>query len=248
MFFLLQRESGKDYNAVESAIIEDLLHSCKGIHEYVTMKTSDFYSEVDSFDIDYKPQLKDKSEFDSKYQDAIAIGEIRFVEKVLKIFHNIEHENSIEIPPCLREERFLKRKYSIVPVWEIPRKGRYFIKDASQQKVFSYNGELSDFIYDEMFEDPSYSSDASLRFNYDHLYQVSESVQVLSEYRVYVLGGKVETISHFAGDPYQLPDIELIKEAVSIYNKQENAPRSYSVDLMVTPRGTAITEVHNFMC
>ena len=34
MFFLLQRESGKDYNAVESAIIEDLLHSCKGIHEF----------------------------------------------------------------------------------------------------------------------------------------------------------------------------------------------------------------------
>lgn len=81
--------------------------------------------------------LKSAEEFPAEYSKAIAIGEISFVEKFLKVFHNIEHENAIEIPPCLREERFLKRKYSIVPVWEISRSGNYFIKDATQQKVFS---------------------------------------------------------------------------------------------------------------
>ena len=71
---------------------------------------------------------------------------------------------------------------------------------------------------------------------------------IQAEYRVYVLNGSVETISHFAGDPFQLPEKDLIREAVEIYNRQPDCPKSYSLDIMITPNGTAITEVHNFMC
>ena len=88
----------------------------------------------------------------------------------------------------------------------------------------------------------------SLRLDYEHLYQLSEIVDVLAEYRVYVLSGKVETISHFAGNPFKLPDVDMIKEAVEIYNQEPDCPKSYSVDIMVTPEGSAISEIHNFMC
>lgn len=247
MFFVIQKEDRNNYNVVEFAILTELLQMYKGSHEYITMKISDLYAEEDD-DFDITPKLKKADDFDPKLATAIAIGEIRFVEKFLKIFHGIEHEVAIEIPPCLRTDKFLKRKYSIVPAWEIPRKGTYFLKDATKQKTLSYRGELSVFLDDEMFEPKISEFDASVRIDYEHLYQVSEVVNVLSEYRIYVMDGIVETISHFAGDPYKLPDVDLIKEAVEIYGKEEDCPGSYSLDVMVTPKGTAITEVHNFMC
>lgn len=247
MFFVIQKEDRFNFDEVQFAIIESVLKNFKNVHRYAVMKESDFYKENDSFMGTNMP-LKSAEEFPEEYTKAIAIGEISFVEKFLKVFHNIEHENAIEIPPCLREESFLKRKYSIVPVWKIPRTGYYFIKDATQQKVFSYKGALEIFIMDEMFEAKTSEYDYSLRFNYEHFYQISEIVNVLAEYRAYILDRKLETISHFAGDPYQVLDIELVNEAISIYNKQKDCPGSYSIDLMITPRGTAITEIHNFMC
>lgn len=247
MFFVIQKEDIRNYNEVEFAILTELLRAYKREHEYITMRESDFY-EGNDFGNGFSQRLKTEEAFDPRLKNAIAIGEISFVEKFLKIFHSIEHEIAIEIPPCLRQERFLKRKYSIVPVWEIPRKGNYFIKDATQQKVFTYKGELEYFLFDEMFEPKQSEYDLSLRMDYEHLYQVSEIVTVLSEYRVYVFDGKVETISHFAGDPFRLPDVDLIRDAVEIYNKQPDRPKSYSIDVMITPKGTAITEVHNFMC
>lgn len=248
MFFVIQKEEGKNYNDVEFAILIELLNMYKSSHDYTTMKLSDLYTEDDEDDFIFIPKLKKADDFDPKLKDAIAIGEIRFVEKFLKIFHGIDYEISIEIPPCLRQDRFLKRKYSIVPAWNLPRKGNYFLKDATKQKAFSYKGELSYFLDDEMFKPKESVFDASVRIDNEHLYQVSEVVQVLAEYRVYVLDGNVETISHFAGNPYKLPDIELIKEAVEIYGKELDCPGSYSLDIMITPRGTAITEIHNFMC
>ncbi|MBR6382537.1 MAG: ATP-grasp domain-containing protein [Lachnospiraceae bacterium] len=247
MFFILQKEDRFNFDDIQFAIMESLLKSFKHQHEYVLMQESDLCSEDDSFN-GLERRLKDSSEFPDEYQKAIAIGEVSFVGKVLKIFHGIDNENAIEVPPCLREYRYLKRKYSIVPVWDIPREGRYFIKDATQQKVFSYKGELENFVYDEMFEPRTNEYDLSLRFDYEHLYQISEVVNVLAEYRAYILEGQLETVSHFSGDAYLLPDMELLKDAIRTYNKQPDCPKSYSIDLMITPEGTAITEVHNFMC
>ena len=165
----------------------------------------------------------------------------------LQIFKNIEFENASEVPPILRTDDFLKRKYSIVPVWDIPRTGSFFVKDATEQKKFSYKGELRYGITDEMFETAASEYDTSFRFDYEHLYQVSELVSILAEYRVYVLQGKINTMSVFAGNPLVFPDAELIREAVRLYAAEPDSPRSFSLDVMVTPRGTAITEVHNFI-
>lgn len=247
MFFIMQEDNYKNYRDPGYAIVMEMLHAYNDRHEFVTMKESDLYSDFTEDDYGFMPKLKRAEEFDSRLRDGIAIGQIDFVRKILQIFHGIENEISIEIPPCLRTAKFLKRDYSIVPVWEIPRSGQYFIKDATGQKEFSYIGELSEFLSDEMFEPKIIEYDTSFRFDYEHLYQVSEVVDVLSEYRVYVLSNEIFNISNFKGDPLLFPDIELIKEAVEIYSKQPDCPNSYSLDIMITPKGSAITEVHNFM-
>ena len=42
-------------------------------------------------------------------------------------------------------------------------------------------------------------------------------------------------------------DTNLVSQAEALLNKRPDSTRFYSLDIMVTPRGTAITEVHNFM-
>lgn len=245
MFFIIQKDK-IETDPVQDAIILDLLHRYRYEHEYEYMSIEDFYDEED---IIFSIQRRKKSaeDFEDKYRQAIPVGSISFVRTFLQIFKGIEYENAIEVPPILRTDRFLKRKYSIVPVWEIPRKGEFFVKDATEQKKFSYKGNLAIGITDEMFEPASSEFDSSIRFDYDHLYQVSEVVSILAEYRVYVLQGKINTMSVFAGNPLIFPDADMIQEAVRLYAAQPDSPRSFSLDVMVTPRGTAITEVHNFM-
>ena len=245
MFFIIQKDK-IETDLVQDAIILDLLHRYRYEHKYEFMSFEDFYKDED---IPFSSQRirKSSDDFDDKYQQAIPIGSINFVRTWLQIFKDIQNENAIEVPPILRTDRFLKRKYSIVPVWDIPRTGNFFIKDATEQKKFSYKGELQYGITEEMFEPATSEFNTSFRFDYNHLYQVSEVVSILAEYRVYVLQGKINTMSVFAGNPLVFPDADLIQEAVRLYAAQPDSPRSFSLDVMVTPRGTAITEVHNFM-
>ena len=117
----------------------------------------------------------------------IPVGSIQFVEKWLQRCHGIERINPIEVPKFLRGGRFVKRQYRIVPFEEVPRKGRYFIKDVSVLKKFSYTGEVSE-LFNGMYTnalDPT------------HMYQVSEIVNIESEYRVYIIDGNIEAICNY---------------------------------------------------
>ena len=247
MFFILQNEPvGRD--PVQNAIIQDVLDHNKFSHSYEYVSIMDFYKDDTDEDLfSMKKVLKTPEDFDERYREAIPIGTVRFVETYLRMFKGIERDNAIEIPPILRTDEFLKRKYSIVPRDSIPRQGCYFIKDATQQKVFSYKGELEYFLHDEMFRKKTNEFDTSIRLDPSHLYQVSEIVNILAEYRVYVLNREINSMCIFAGDPLIFPDADLVRKAVRLINGQPDSPRSYSLDLMITPRGTAVTEVHNFL-
>lgn len=247
MFFLIEKAKiARD--PVQDAILLDLLYRYRYEHEYEYLGIEDFYKEIEDAPYSLQRVRKSAEDFDDKYREAVPFGSIAFVKIYLQIFKGIDFEYAIEVPPVLRTDEFLKRKYSIVPVWDIPRKGSYFIKDATEQKVYSYKGNLEYGLHDEMFEGATSEFDTSVRFNYEHLYQVSEIVDIQAEYRVYVLQGSINTMTVYAGNPLIFPDAGLIRKAVSLYAAQPDSPRSFSLDVMVTPRGTAITEVHNFMC
>lgn len=246
MFFIIQNDAVVT-DKVQTAIITEIINRHKFEHSYELMRSTDFYKDADDYSFSSARVLKMPSDFDDRYKDAIPIGDVRFIEQYLQVFKGIERDNAIEVPKVLRTDEFLKRKYSIVSRDKLPRKGSFFIKDATQQKMFSYKGEVSDFLFDEMFEEKTDESDASVRLPADHLYQVSEIVNIRAEYRVYVLNRVINSMCLFAGDPLVFPDVDLIKKAVSLINTDPDTPQSYSLDLMITSRGTAITEVHNFL-
>lgn len=244
MFFVIQSDHTDD---IEVAIIKSILRQYRQSHSYVTMAASDFYvTEEDEETFQITTREKTADDFDDRFRTGIPLGNISFVERYLQIFYGVDHENAIEVPPILRSDKFLKRKYSIVPLEKVPRTGKFFLKDATRQKELKYAGDLSLYINDEMYNPPMHKNDFSIRFDKTHLYQVSELVNVFAEYRIYVLQGEINSNSFFAGNPLIFPDADLIHEAVELFSFQPDAPRSYSLDVMVNERGTSITEVHNF--
>ena len=234
MFFLIQEENNE--LSLDNIILLDLIKEEKYLHNYEIIKNDDFFDRNEN----NEKILKKKERFPIKYQEAIPLGTIEFTQNYFKIFYEIEKENPIEIPPILRTDEFLKRKYSIVTYNEIPKEGYYFIKDVSQLKVFSYDGDMRFFVRD----DEKYKSKYSLTLNKKHLYQVSEHVKILSEYRIFVINNEIYSINNYDGDVCLFPDIILIKKAITLWSFQPNCPKSYSLDVAITPQGTMILECH----
>lgn len=170
------------------------------------------------------------------------IGTILFVERCLQL-----HENPIEIPVYLRTDEFLKRDYRFVKWNEVPRTGRFFLKDASNLKKFgkivNADYEISDDLWNSKTED---HLDDTLILSKQSDYLVSSLFDVKSEYRVYVFDGSIEQIICYNGDCTLFPDMPLIKKGISIINANEKWLKSYTIDVMVGNEGTALIEIHNF--
>lgn len=241
MYFLLEKEKNK--YSLDNYILKELLDKEKYTHHYIYFSNDDFYKKTVNQNSEKNKILKNKNEFPKEMWNAIPLGTIKFTENYFKIFYDIEQENPIEIPPILRTDEFLKRKYSIVKGINIPKKGKYFLKDVSRLKVFSYEGEMEYFLFDSIFNEPK-ELDFALHLKRDNLYQVSEIVDILSEYRIFVIDNEIYSINNYNGDVTLFPDINLVKKAILLWSYQKDCPNSYSLDIAITPKGTIILECH----
>lgn len=76
-------------------------------------------------------------------------------------------------------------------------------------------------------------------------YQVSDIVDFLSEWRVFVFRNQVQHIANYAGDPLLFPDKDQILEMVDAM--RGSAPVAYTLDVGVIERGvTTVVECHRF--
>lgn len=223
--FLLQ----KDNNTleIEETLIRDVLNRNKYTHSYSIASIKD----IDNLSDD----------------NLVPIGTIEFVTKYLSKFDYCSHEVPVEIPKYLQTEEFLKRDYKICNWNEIPRHGKFFLKDVSELKTY---GSVTDTAYtdiDEVFNYKAESkSDYTLALNKEHLYQVSSLLSIDTEYRVYVIGHDIVAITAYEGSPVNLPDIKLLQKAIMMMQFNEKYLRSYTIDIAVGKFGTAILEIHNF--
>jgi hypothetical protein len=219
MFFLLQKLS-EDHNMfVDQTILKDLLKNSK--HDY---------EEIHFIDLkDPDGGLLWPSCFPERYRNAIPLGTIEFVNAYLNIFKNIDNMKPIEVPGCLRNQYFLKRNYGFYLGDNLPKCDYCFIKDASQLKGFSHIGNLSE-IKDNI--------------NPEHIYQISDVLNIKSEYRVYIINGRIYSIANYNGDVCMLPDMQLIQNANMRYSIEKDYPGSYTMDVGVGDFGTCILECH----
>lgn len=232
MYFLLQQEEKHQNLDLETFIVKDILDRNKVMDEYRFYAKNDLISKNGSCE-EQKPIIS-----------AIPVGTIDFVETWLKQFHKIDCINPIEVPTCLRKEEFLKRKYSIVKKESLPTKGQIFFKDVSRLKVFSGVISCETFFTDNIWECKKSTLNTSLHLNSSHLFQVSEVINILSEYRVYVQDNNIEAIANYNGDPCLLPDVKLLQKMVNIYSMQQDCPKAYTMDVAINEKGTLLLEIH----
>ena len=218
MNFVLQ-DANESHMKIENQIVKNLIQESYGIHDSIVLP------------LEMMILLCQKN---NNMLDYIPVGSLDFVSKWTELKTGRKGDQiPIEIPSFLQNEYFLKRDYKIISYDEIPDKGTYFIKDASVLKKYAYAGELS-------FVDKS-------SLCKDHLFALSEYVNILSEFRVYVIDGKIENICNYNGDCCIFPDSSVINDIVGEMKKNSEMPKSYTIDVMVTDKGTSIIEIHNFM-
>lgn len=182
-------------------------------------------------------ELSDRIDSNSleELKDIVPVGDLDFVELFLSKVYSINKMNPIEIPDILRSDEFLKRKYSIVTKENLPKDGYYFVKYVSRLKQFSYTG----------FIERLHNSPDANSFLKPGLYQVSEVIDIISEYRCFVHNDQIVGIHYYDGKSDIFPDINLIKVAIARYSTQDYCPRSYTIDIAITRhKDTCILEVH----
>ncbi len=76
--------------------------------------------------------------------------------------------------------------------------------------------------------------------------QVSQMIDIESEWRVFVFHGEIRHIANYAGDCLAFPSVDRIKEMVACY-QDAGAPVAYTLDVAVTSDGqTVVMECHRF--
>ena len=168
------------------------------------------------------------------FTNVIPIGTIPFINSWLEKYYN-KTMFAMEIPRCLWHSRFLHRTYGIVTKSGLPKFNRYFVKNLNHLKSGTFVGDMvkwwSSYSYD--YEDTDF-------------FVLSSELDILSEWRVYVIRKELVNMCHYDGDPLTFPNTTIIQQAINICNEDKYVPNSYTLDVAVTTSGTCLLEIHPF--
>lgn len=220
MLFILQDINESDAMAVEIAELRYELDNSSE-HSYIIAK-SRFFSQK-------------QKEVDLK--NAIPVGTIEFVQSYLRHVHGVEHMRPIEVPKELRLPKFLLRNYQILASENIPKNSFKFIKDASVLKQPIYIGSTDD-VPEDFYKKRVYCELPGGGFIDEpgHLYQVSDVLDIMAEYRVVVMDNKIIGIQFYDGNPVVMPnerEIKKIQEMVLRYSQSKTCPEAYGLDVAI---------------
>lgn len=187
-------------------------------------------------------KLKEQNNKIKNKTKTIPIGSVEFVVEWFKKLYNIEIK-PINIPHQLFTPSFLKRRcalWSKVELTSLGYKEKKFIKSTERFKSICglYDGQM-------------------IRSNVDlftdEYYLVSDKVNIIAEYRVFVFKGKIQDIRRYSGD-YDVflssNDIWEINQMIKALG--DKAPVSYTLDVGLKmnqnlhQRDLFIIEMHDF--
>lgn len=192
----------------------------------------------------------------------VPVGSLEFVGSFLENVKGSSYMKPIEIPDFLQKKEYLKREYKICKFKDLPKTGTYFIKDASFLKCGQPNMHFMPFINDTLFK----STDDWE----EHDYVCSEVLPIIdAEYRVLVNEDNIVGVQFYSGtkiieetdydfgfiSPYAgilcFPDGDMLESVIKDIKAFRVSggifPKSYTIDVAVTPRGTVLLELHNFV-
>lgn len=221
MIFVLQRES-TDLD-VDVLTLKEALKQQSIRHQYIELSLK----EMKDFNF--------KKLFGKNLNSIIPVGSLDFVREFLRVNYEISNMSAIEIPNELRLPHLLNREYALLDYRDVEAiQGAKFLKYASELKAFSYSGDI-----------PSFLKYNSLR---PGVYVVSEPIDILAEYRVFVHRDKIVGIQFYDGNPLILispENLRHIQETVVRYSVNKTRPKSYTLDIgVLDSNNISVIELH----
>jgi len=163
------------------------------------------------------------------HQHYIPIGSVEFVSSWFQRFYNHEPK-PVNIPDELNEPIFTKRPVingTHDDIDNLP-DGKWFVKSNDIIKGMA-----------EMFKiDDNHSWSIPMGE-----YQMSEYIDIQSEWRAFVYRGKLVGLQNYSGVFSKFPDVPSILHMINYY---KSAPVAYTLDVGVNDYGTFVIECHDF--
>lgn len=155
-----------------------------------------------------------------KHDNLVPVGSNEFVISFIKANYNLNPKPK-NIPFPLLDKRFTKRH--IFDGCEKDIQGTKFVK--SNEKIKSFT-EITDTA-------PK------------GLYQISEIIEIESEWRAFVFKNKLVGLQNYSGNFAMFPDVNAIEGMIDEY--KEFSPVAYTLDVGINLKdGTFVIEVHDF--
>jgi len=217
MKFLIQKINGRIVHDFSFVLLESIRY-----HKWLYGKSSIMYRFLNT--------KHDNTKFEFKFihRNYTPVGSVEFVMAFIKNFYN-KTPLPLNVPECL----FRYAGRNIINGTEKNVIGLKFIKSNDGIKVKKENGDDLTGIYDG-------STDTIPSGNY----QISDNVEIISEYRCFVFQNKLEGIHNYSGDFTIFPDVNTINAMIKTFSK--SSPIAYTLDIGVNNNGTFVIEVHDF--
>ena len=163
------------------------------------------------------------------HENYVPVGSVEFVLSWMKRF-GVPTPNPINIPDELNEPFYTYRPVingNHMDIEDLVH-GKWFVKSATNFKGFAEVLRIDD--------NHSWSIPAG------H-YQISQYVDIQSEWRAFVYNGKLVGLQNYSGGFSTFPDMRTISHMIHNY---KSAPVAYTLDVGVNDHETFIIEVHDF--
>jgi len=161
-----------------------------------------------------------ESETIDGYIGCVPVGSVEFVTEYTKHFFDIDLK-PINVPDILMDKQYSGRNIFNGTNKDI--KSKSFVKSMDKIKSFT---EITN-------EAPPGN------------YQISDFIEIESEYRCFVYKNELVGLQNYSGDFKLFPDIKKIEEMISVYS--ETSPSAYTLDVAILDNNeTIVVEVHDF--
>ena len=226
MKFLIQTIDGKFINDFSRELVEAINYN----NWYYN--TNEYKYET----IDYGKYLKIKEETipELKIKDLCPVGSVEFIIGYLKKNFGIDIK-PINVPGSLF--KYAGRFIENVDVERI----KVIQKNNYDINIFVKSNEIikgvCGYLRDETVK-------AYINKNISHTYQLSEEIEILSEYRCFVYQNELIGIKNYTGDFKIFPNISKIENMIKDFT---DSPISYTIDVGIKDSGeTIVIECHDF--
>ena len=202
-------------------LLHDFSFTLLNIIEYHNQMSNDMVYEL----YDYKNVLDyDKNNY---YKNYIPIGSVEFVCDYIDYFYH-KTVKPINVPQQLMDYKFTKRD----------------IFNGNMNDVNNTNWYKSSKKFIKSNEKIKHITEICNYINIPGWFQISEVINILSEYRVFVFHGRIIGLKHYDGQFDIFPNMDIIHEMVKVYTK---CPPAYTLDIAVTDKNdTVVIECHDF--